>query len=312
MVRYAFVQRTMREVTASVVGALICFTTSGASAEEPLKLAGTQLEPVTWTELAGWTADDHLAAFAAYQRSCQALLKRQRTNDHGPVYGALWNVCHKAIGLWLPDSATARTFFEQNFQPVRIARLGEAEGLLTGYFEPIAQGSRFPNRVFHFPLYRRPPDLVAAGHKPGSAAFPNKGRIGRLNEENQLVPYYDRGVIEAGALDGQRLEICWLKDPLDVLAIQLQGSGRVILEDGTPLRINYDSHNGYPYSSITRVLIERNLIPRDEMSTQRLEIGWQPIPRKRRRCAPPTAPTCSSASPDCRMRANPSAGRVCN
>ena len=270
MVWYAFVQRTMLEVTASVVGALICFTTSGASAEEPLKLAGTQLEPVTWTELAGWTADDHLAAFAAYQRSCQALLKRQRTNDHGPVYGALWNVCHKAIGLWPPDSAGARTFFEQNFQPVRIARLGEAEGLLTGYFEPIVQGSRFPNRVFHFPLYRRPPDLVAAGRKPGSAAFPNKGRIGRLNEKNQLVPYYDRGAIEAGALDGQRLEICWLKDPLDVLAIQLQGSGRVILEDGTPLRINFDSHNGYQFRSINHVLIERNLIAREEMSMQRI------------------------------------------
>ena len=61
------------------------------------------------------------------------------------------------------------------------------------------------------------------------------------------MPYYDRGAIEAGALDGQKLEICWLKDPLDVLAIQLQGSGRVILEDGTPLRVNYNSHNGYPF-----------------------------------------------------------------
>jgi membrane-bound lytic murein transglycosylase A len=111
---------------------------------------------------------------------------------------------------------------------------------------------------------------VSAGPKPGAVAFPNKGRIGRVNEKNQLVPYYDRDAIEAGALDGQRLEICWLKDPVDVLAIQLQGSGRVILEDGTPLRINFDSHNGYAYSSITRVLIERNLIPREQMSMQRI------------------------------------------
>ncbi len=63
---------------------------------------------------------------------------------------------------------------------------------------------------------------------------------------------------------------CWLKDPLDLLAIQIEGSGRVILEDGTPLRVNYDSHNGYPFSSISRVLIERKLIPRAEMSTQRM------------------------------------------
>jgi membrane-bound lytic murein transglycosylase A len=143
--------------------------------------------------------------------------------------------------------------------------------LLTGYFEPIVQGSRLPNRNFHVPLYRRPPDLVAAGHKPGSVAFPNKGvRIGRLNEKKQLVPYYDRGAIEAGALDGQKLEICWLKDPLDLLAIQIEGSARVILEDGTPLRIKYDSHNGYPYRSISRVLIERDLLPQEGLSMQRI------------------------------------------
>jgi membrane-bound lytic murein transglycosylase A len=261
---------TMPGVAARFVGAMLCLAANGALAEEPLKLAGTQLEPVTWSELAGWTADDHLAGFAAFQRSCQALRKRRLTDDPGPIYGALWNVCQKIIGLQPTDSATARTFFEQNFQPVRIARLGEAEGLLTGYFEPVVQGSRFPNRIFHFPLYRRPPDLLAAGKKLGSVAFPNKGRIGRLNDKNQLVPYYDRGAIEAGALDGQKLEICWLKDPLDVFAIQLQGSGRVILEDGTPLRVNYDSHNGYPFSSIDHALMKQSLIPREGMSAQRI------------------------------------------
>jgi membrane-bound lytic murein transglycosylase A len=255
----------------ALVGASLFFTASAASAEQPLKLADSQLEPVKWTELAGWTADDHLAAFAAYQTSCQALRKKRRTEDHGRIYGALWNICRKAIGLWPRDADTARIFFEQNFQPVRIARLGEVQGLLTGYFEPIVAGSRFPNPEFHVPLYRRPRDLVAAGHKLGSDAFPNKGaQIGRRNEKNQLVPYHDRGAIEAGALDGQKLEICWLKDPSDLLAIQIEGSGRVILEDGTPLRINYDSHNGYPYSAVGRVLIERSHFPREEMSMQRI------------------------------------------
>jgi membrane-bound lytic murein transglycosylase A len=169
------------------------------------------------------------------------------------------------------DSDTARAFFERNFQPVRIARLGQVDGLLTGYFEPVVAGSRFPSPEFHVPVYRRPRDLVAAGYSPASIAFPNKGvRIGRRTANNELVPYYDRGAIEAGALDGQRLEICWLKDPFDLLTIQIEGSARVILEDGTPLRISYDSHNGYGYSSIERVLVERNLIPRQEMSAQRI------------------------------------------
>ena len=258
-------------MVASLIGAILCFSASAASADEPLKLAGSQLEPVKWSELAGWTADDHLAAFAAYQTSCRALRKIPRTDDSRPIHGALGNVCRKAIALQPQDAHTARAFFEQNFQPVRIARLGEVQGLLTGYFEPIVAGSRFPNPEFQVPLYHRPRDLVADGYKPGFDAFPNKGaRIGRRNEKNQLVPYHDRGAIEAGALDGQRLEICWLKVPFDLLAMQIEGSGRVILEDGTPLRINYDSHNGYPYSAVGRVLIERKLIPREEMSMQRI------------------------------------------
>jgi membrane-bound lytic murein transglycosylase A len=242
-----------------------------ASAQLPLKLSGSQLEPVQWSELAGWTADDHLAAFAAYQASCRAARKIQRTGDRAEISGALWNVCRNAVELKPQDSDTARAFFERNFQPVRIARLGEGEGLLTGYFEPVVAGSRFPSPEFHVPVYRRPRDLVAAGYNSASVAFPNKGvRIGRRTGNNELVPYHDRGAIEAGALDGQKLEICWLKDPFDLLTIQIEGSARVILEDGTPLRISYDSHNGYRYSSIERVLVERNLISRQEMSAQRI------------------------------------------
>src|SRR5262245_32184294 len=266
-----FAQALERGVVAGLVGATLCFTGGGASAEGPLKLAGSQLEPVPWTELAGWTDDDHLAAFAAYQSSCQVLRNMRRADDRGEIRAALGNACRNALGLRPRDARAARSFFEQNFQPVRISRLGEREGLLTGYFEPIVAGSRFPSPEFHVPVYRRPRDLVATGYKPGSVAFPNKGvRIARRNANNELVPYHDRGAIEAGALDGQKLEICWLKDPLDLLAIQIEGSGRVILEDGTPLRISYDSHNGYRYSSIERVLIERNIISRKEMSARRI------------------------------------------
>jgi len=247
---------------------MIWFTTTAALAEGPPKFVGSQLEPIKWADLAGWTADDHLTAFAAYQASCRALLKLRRTGERGEVSGELSNVCRKAAQEHPQNTETARAFFEQNFQPVRIGRLGEAEGLLTGYFEPIVAGSRFPTPEFHVPLYRRPRDLEAAGYKAGSLAFPNKGvRIGRRNEKNELIPYYDRAAIDAGALDGQKLEICWLRSSLDLLAIQIEGSGRVILEDGTPLRVAFDSHNGYAFSSIERVLIDRNIIARKDIST---------------------------------------------
>src|SRR5262249_30863333 len=241
-------------------------------AEGPLKFKGSQFEPVQWSELAGWAADDQLAAFAAYQASCQALRKKTpRGDERGQISAALLNVCRNAMELRPKDAGTARAFFERNFRPVRISRLGEGEGLLTGYFEPVVEGSRFPSPEFRIPLYRRPKDLTAAGYKPASVAFPNKGvRIGRRNENNEFVPYHDRAAIEAGALDGQKLEICWIKSAFDLLVIQIEGSARVILEDGTPLRVSYDSHNGYRYSSVERVLIDRNLIPREEMSPQRI------------------------------------------
>ena len=170
-----FAKTSAYRIVASLVGAMLCSPASAGSAEEPLKVAGSQLEPIKWTELAGWSADDHLAAFAAYQASCQALHKMGRTDEHKPLQTALLKICRRLSGLSPQDAQAARTFFEENFQPVRIARLGEHQGLLTGYFEPIVQGSRFPNPEFHVPLYRRPPDLVVAGRKPGSDAFPNKG-----------------------------------------------------------------------------------------------------------------------------------------
>src|SRR5882757_7742437 len=91
-------------VVTSLVAAIVCFTAGAASAEGPLQLAGSQLEPVKWSELAGWTSDDHLAAFAAYLASCQALRKIQRNDDRGQISGALWNVCRTAIGLRPQDS----------------------------------------------------------------------------------------------------------------------------------------------------------------------------------------------------------------
>src|SRR5207342_2900363 len=100
-------------------------------------------------------------------------------------------------------------------------------------------------------------------------AFPNNGRAFRRTTNGEFVPYYDRSQIEDGALDGQHLEICWLRDPADALAVQIEGSARVRLEDGAVLRINYDAHNGYPFVPAARVLIEHHPVTPKEMSTQR-------------------------------------------
>src|SRR5262249_32621705 len=103
-------------VFATLLGAIICLTATGAWARGPWKFATSQLEPIKRSELAGWTADDHLAAFAAYQTSCRAVLKTRHTDERAELSAALSNVCRKAANLRPQDTETARAFFEHNFQ----------------------------------------------------------------------------------------------------------------------------------------------------------------------------------------------------
>jgi peptidoglycan lytic transglycosylase A len=261
-------QRAMRGL---VLAAALIVGLSAALAQPgpgPLRLPDTALEPLAFADLDGWAADDHAQAFAAFRVSCGPIV-RSRASDERPLAVALAHVCRRALTLSHIDEATAREFFETNFRPLRISRLGDTQGFLTGYYEPIVEGSRFPTREFTVPLYHRPGDLVAPGERKGES-FPNRGPAFRRTQDGKLVPYYDRGEIEDGALDGRHLEICWLKDPFAVLTIQIQGSARVRLEDGLIMRVNYAAHNGLPYTPIGRVLIERNLVPREEMSLDRI------------------------------------------
>jgi membrane-bound lytic murein transglycosylase A len=256
-----------------VAGALctLCLGQAPAGEDrEPLKIPDAQLEPGTWAALDGWAADDHIASFSAFAKSCGPFLAAKEPPPGKPIQTALWHVCKGTARLRPASSEEAQAFFEEHFTPVSIARLGEPKGLLTGYYEPVVEGSRFPNPEFHVPLYRRPPDLLVDGRPVGKGQVPNRAVINRRNEKNELVPYYDRAAIDNGALDGQHLEICWLRDPFEALAIQIQGSARVRLEDGTILRVNYDAHNGHPYAAVGRILIEQYGLSADGMSMERI------------------------------------------
>jgi membrane-bound lytic murein transglycosylase A len=263
----------LRRLFGPVAGALVLSLAVAYGQDvDPLKAPDTQLEPITWKEIDGWAADDHAAAFAAFRTSCNPFLSRRWRPDKRAIHNALRDVCKRAAaaGALDKDKAKALVFFEENFSPVRIAKLGESTGLLTGYYEPIVDGSRFPSPEFSAPLHRRPPDLVIEGKKAMKGSFPNRAKVGRYNAKKGFEPYHDRLAIEEGALDGQRLEICWLKDHWEAMTIQIQGSARVRLEDGTIVRLNYDAHNGHSYTAVGRVLIERNLVARDEMSMDRI------------------------------------------
>ncbi len=236
----------------------------------PLRIPGSQIEPVDWSSLDGWADDDHVAALAAFQVSCRPIIRARPAKKVRALDGALRQACRHAVALRAPTKPAARAFFEQNFRPARITRLGDSAGFLTGYYEPVVEGSRFPTGIFRVPIYRRPDDLVPPANATVGSGFPNSGASMRRTADGKLVRYYDRGEILDGVLDGRHLEICWIKDPTEALIIQIQGSARVKLEDGTMLRINYDAHNGYPYVPVGRILIDRNIIPREQMSMQRI------------------------------------------
>jgi membrane-bound lytic murein transglycosylase A len=243
-----------------------------AAARNPLKLPGTQYEPVNWAQVDGWAADDHDQAFTTFLKSCNAILQGPPKRDGHPMAGALFKVCKKAAELKPQKPGEARRFFEQSFRPVRIAPLGAPQGFLTGYYEPIVDGQRERAGGYDYPLYRKPPNLLPGGRMAilgAVASHDGKGKK-RKHVRRRLVPFYDRARIDDGALAGRDLEICWLKDPIDSFFAQIQGSVRVQLDDGRLMRLNYAAANGHPYYAVGRDLIERNIIPKDEMSMDRI------------------------------------------
>ena len=221
-----------------------------AAAGPLIKIPHAQLKPVTFAALTGWHDDDQAAAFNAFLKSCGAILhgtKAMRTAR--PLYGALFDTCRRAVAAGSLDRDAARRFFEDQFRPVSIVPDGAADGFFTGYWDTEIEGSRVRSAKYRVPLYGVP-----------------KNFTGRTT----VFPQYDRAAIEDGALTGKGLEICWVKDPVDAFFAQIQGSTRIKLGDGKVLRLNYIASNGLPYTPVGKFLIERDVIPRDEMSMDRI------------------------------------------
>lgn len=236
----------------------------------PFEIPGAQYLPLAWADVKGWGDDDHLAAYKTFRASCKTINAQAGAAEPKALGGALSEPCKLAKSLELSDDAKAKAFFEQNFAPLRISRLGEPDGFVTGYYEPVLEGSRTQTDVYNVPVYRRPSNLFVRGYKQDSVSLPNKGPVYRKIGRRKLVPYYDRGEIEDGKIADRGLEIAWLKDPTDLLFAQIQGSARIKFDDGGTVRLNYDAYNGYPYTAVGRILIERGIIPKEEMSMQKI------------------------------------------
>jgi membrane-bound lytic murein transglycosylase A len=250
-----------------------------------MQTSAISLDPIPFSELPGWSTDDHLAAWKAFLASCGPLLKigqvDPKPGGHGSPAPPLEACALATMAAKSGNAQTrqgARLFFETYFTPHRVSG-PQSAGLLTGYYEPLLQGSRVPDATFKIPIYRRPADLVnvVAESERGakSAAYTHLRKTGQ-----GLEPYLTRAEIEQGGLKGKGLELMYFKDPVDVFFMQIQGSGRVELPDGEKVRVTYDGKNGYPYTSIGRVLIDAGQLTAEAMSLKALK-QWLRADRER-------------------------------
>jgi membrane-bound lytic murein transglycosylase A len=223
------------------------------------------LQPASFADLPGWQSDDHLAALKTFLKSCDKVIRMaEDAAQDGTPLAMLAQTCRAAADLKKPTKASAKAFFEAVFVPNRVMHKNPA-GLLTGYYEPVLEGSRTRDGKFQTPVYRRPPDLVNLVHEAERGAKANQLTHARKTATG-TEPYSTRAEIEAGALKDQNLELLYLADPVDTFFMHIQGSGRIRLTDGSTIRVHYDGKNGHPYTSIGRYLIDTGMLAADKIT----------------------------------------------
>lgn len=264
------------------------------------------LEPVAFTDLPGWADGSQAGVVAALVRSCAAIGRvmdaKGEAVDIGagdiPMQAGDWKaVCAAVPGsgrsdpsapengspsatgemqgagglsakvdLTKADDAAVRAFLEANFDAFAAsAAIGGSEGLFTGYFEAELHGSLTRQGKYETPLYGLPDDLVQVNLGLFSDDLKGKSVVGRV-DDGKLVPYPERDVLQGGWLNTHARELVYVDDPVDAFLLQVQGSGRVVLDDGSVMRVGFAAHNGRPYKSIGRWLIDEGELEPHEAS----------------------------------------------
>ena len=211
--------------------------------------------PVEWSSLQNWALDNQSDVWEGFLKSCQKLSHEQ--------WQAVCQLAKSSGGL---SDAEVREFFELNFdvRPV-YAEGGVTEGLITGYYEPLLEGSWERSEEFRYPLYGVPKDLLIVDLGGIYPELKNMRLRGKL-DGNRVVPYYDRAQLDDDQDLLQGAEILWVNSLVDVFFLHIQGSGRVQLMDGSTTAVGYAGQNGHPYQSIGKVLTEMGELEKEEVT----------------------------------------------
>ena len=232
------------------------------------------LAAARFDELPEWSNSDSRSALEAFRRSCGEIQEKAADAPLGGVgYAGVvgdWDAaCRQAEELRSADPQTARAFFESAFVPYRLSEAG-SDGLFTGYYEPELRGSRTRHGPYQTPLYGVPPDLMTIDRAPMGGGMMMMAMMMRF------IPYPSRAEIVRNGLPGPPL--FYIDDPIDAFFLQVQGSGRILLDDGTVVRAAYAGQNGWPYTPIGAVLLERGELTREEVSLQSIRAWLQAHP----------------------------------
>lgn len=230
-----------------------------AAAPEAERPAAAALQRAQWSDLPGWTEDDHAQAWPALRESCKTIARQPRWQG----------VCAAAQALGeRPSGAHVRQYFETRFDPwMTVNPDGSREGLITGYYEPLIKGSRTRSERYRWPVHGVPRDMLTielGDVYPDLRGMRLRGRV----VGNKIVPYWTRAELDRMQGDVPATTLLWAADPIDLFFLQVQGSGRVELPDGSHLRVGYADQNGHPYQSIGRWLVAQGELPLEKASME--------------------------------------------
>ncbi|MFA5824401.1 MAG: MltA domain-containing protein [Gallionellaceae bacterium] len=216
-----------------------------------------------WAMLPDWATLNLAPSWPALQQSCRALRFKPKWQP----------LCSAAEQVDATDAAAQRAFYETWFTPYQVFNPdGSENGLITGYYEPLLKGSRHMSERFRYPLYGAPEDLLEVDLGDVYPQFKGMRLRGRLHGK-KIVPYYNRAEIDAGVPILKGRELFWVENEVELFFLQIQGSGRIELEDGRRVKIGYAEQNGHPYISIGKKLIDMGELKPEEASMQGIK-NW--------------------------------------